>query len=227
MAQPPANLPAQADKTRHAKRPQEDKGAAMFQDIPKQVSDRMKELEEIDARDRQDGTPHLKRLRQIPPETGRLLAFIAAGAPTEGAWLEIGTSAGYSALWLSLAARQRQKTLITFELLPDKAALARETFKAAKVTGLVELKNGDARGHISDFAEIAFCFLDCEKEMYAEIYERIVPRLVPDGLLVADNAISHESALDKFFTLVEEDTSIDHVLLSVGRGLLVCRKLNT
>ena len=72
--------------------------------------------------------------------------------------MEIGTSAGYSALWLSLAARMRGKTLVTFELLPAKAALAKETFKAAKVSGLVELKNGDARGHISDYAEIAFSY---------------------------------------------------------------------
>lgn len=198
----------------------------MFHDIPKPVADRMKELEEIDARDRQDGTPHLERLRQISPETGRVLSFLAASAPTKGAWLEIGTSAGYSALWLSLAARQRQKTLITFELLPAKAALARETFKKAGVTGLVELKNGDARGHISDFAEVAFCFLDCEKEMYAEIYERLSPHLVTEGLLIVDNADSHKSDLTKFFEQVEKDTSVDHILLPVGKGLLVCRKLN-
>lgn len=199
-------------------------GEAMFHQIPKPVSDRMHELEEIDSRDRQDGTPQSQRLRQIPPETGRVLAFLAASAPTEGAWLEIGTSAGYSALWISLAARLHSKTLVTFELLPTKAALAKETFKAAKLGGMVELKNGDARGHISDYAEIAFCFLDAEKEMYAEIYELVCPKLVPGGLLIADNVISHRQYLTKFLSLVEENPDIDHIILPVGKGLLVCRK---
>ena len=76
----------------------------MFHDLPEAIQEQMTALEEIDAQDRQDGTPQVKRLRQIPPATGKFLAFIAASAP-EGAWLEIGTSAGYSALWLSLAAK--------------------------------------------------------------------------------------------------------------------------
>jgi predicted O-methyltransferase YrrM len=53
----------------------------------------METLEKIDARDRQDGTPRLQRLRQITPETGRFLGLLAAGAPA-GELLEIGTSAG-------------------------------------------------------------------------------------------------------------------------------------
>ena len=196
----------------------------MFHNIPKPVLDRMKELEEIDTHDRQDGTPHIKRLRQVPPETGKVLAFLAASVPDQGAWLEIGTSAGYSALWLSLAARLRGKTLFTFELLPDKTALARETFKKAKVEDVIELKNGDARGHVGDFAEVAFCFIDCEKEMYAEIFERVVPNLVKDGLLIADNVSSHQKDLETFVAQVEDDTSLDTVLLPVGKGLLVSRK---
>jgi len=199
----------------------------MFQEIPHAILARMKELEEIDTRDRQDGTPHLKRMRQIPPETGRVLAFLAASVPAEGAWLEIGTSAGYSALWLSLAARYRNKTLITFELLPEKVALARETFKKTKVEGLVELKHGDARGHISDFPEIAFCFVDCEKEMYQDIYERVAPNLVIDGLLIFDNVISHQENLQSFLDRIAADSMFDQLTLPVGKGLLVCRKIRS
>ena len=197
----------------------------MFQEIPKAILDRMHELEEIDTRDRQDGTPHLKRMRQIPPETGRMLAFLAASAPTEGAWLEIGTSAGYSALWLSLAVRYRSKTLITFELLPEKVELARETFKKAKLGDLVELKHGDARGHLSDYAEVAFCFVDCEKEMYLEIFERVSQNIVEDGLLIFDNVISHQEKLTDFLAAIATDTNFDQVTLPVGKGLLVCRKI--
>ncbi len=197
----------------------------MFHDIPKPILDQMRVLEEIDTRDRQDGTPHLKRMRQIPPETGKVLAFLAYGVPGQGAWLEVGTSAGYSAMWISLAARARNKKLITFELLPEKAALARETFKKAKVEDVVELINGDARGHIGDYAEVAFGFVDCEKEMFLEIFEVMVPNLVKDGLLVFDNAISHKPVLEKMLAEAEKDTRIDSLILPVGKGLLVARKI--
>ena len=197
----------------------------MFHKIPQPILDRMKELEEIDTHDRQDGTPRIKRLRQIPPETGKVLAFLAVTVPSQGAWLEVGTSAGYSALWLSLAAKEKGKTLYTYELLPEKAALARETFKQAKVEKLIELKNGDARGHVGDFGEVAFCFIDCEKEMYAEIFELVAPNLVEDGLIIVDNIISHKKDLADFIVQVEADEGVDTVILPVGKGLMVCRKL--
>ncbi len=86
----------------------------MFHDIPFKVQERMSALEAIDARDRLDGTPKARRMRQIPPETGKLLALLAAGAPP-GTVLEVGTSGGYSSLWLTLACRERGDRLVTFE----------------------------------------------------------------------------------------------------------------
>ena len=104
----------------------------MFRDIPQAVRERMAELEQLDAQDRTDGTGQLDRLRQIPPETGRFLAVLAAGAPA-GRIIEIGTSAGYSTMWLSLACRATGRTVTTFELLEAKAARARETFAKAGI----------------------------------------------------------------------------------------------
>lgn len=196
----------------------------MFHTIPKSIQDRMRALEKADEKDRDDGTPNLQRLRQIPPETGKFLAISAANVP-DGAWLEIGTSGGYSALWISLACQLRESKLVTFELLPEKVELARETFKKAKVEALVELVHGDARGHISDYDEIAFCFLDAEKEMYAEFYELIVPRLVRGGLLVADNVISHQDALQPLVEQAEADENLDSLVVPIGKGLLFCRKI--
>ncbi len=195
----------------------------LLTDIPKPILDRMNYLEERDSRDRKDGTPNLKRLRQIPAETGQLLAILAASAP-RGAVLEIGTSGGYSALWLSLACKQRGDRLVTFELLPDKAELARDTFAKAQVEDRVELIHGDARSHLKDWDEVAFCFLDAEKEMYSEVYKEIVPRLLTNGMLVADNVISHKDELAAFVDYARNDSSVDVLVLPVGKGLLICTK---
>ncbi|MQC25848.1 MAG: O-methyltransferase [Chloroflexi bacterium] len=196
----------------------------MFSDIPKPILDRMQAMEEQDARDRSDGTSDLKRLRQIPPETGMFLALLASSSPP-GPLLEIGTSAGYSALWLSLASKLRGSRLVTYELLPEKAEMARETFKKAAVEDAIELVHGDARGHLSELEEIAFCFLDAEKEMYVEFYELLVPKLIPGGLLVADNFTSHAETLAPLLKQARKDKTVDAVVLPVGKGLLVCRKL--
>ena len=90
----------------------------MFRDVPQAMLKRMLELEQIDARDRIDGTPRMKRLRQIPPEVGRFIALLAAAAPA-GRWIEIGTSAGYSTLWLALACRAAGRKIRTYETLEE------------------------------------------------------------------------------------------------------------
>ncbi len=195
----------------------------IFTDIPKPILDRMAVLEERDGRDRADGTTNLKRLRQVPPETGMLLAMLAASAP-RGQMIEIGTSAGYSALWLSLAAKQRGDKLVTYELLPDKAELARETLAKTKTEDYVELVHGDARSNLKAYEKIAFCFLDCEKEMYFEIYPEVASRLLPGGLLVADNVVSHKADLAPFVELARKDPTVDAAILPIGLGLLVCTK---
>ena len=91
----------------------------MFHKMPQAVTDRMKFLEDMAAKQKRDETPHLQRLRQIPPETGRFIALLAAGAP-EGTYLEIGTSGGYSTLWLALACKEIGRKLTTLEVLVEK-----------------------------------------------------------------------------------------------------------
>ena len=179
----------------------------------------MTRLEALDAVDREDGTPRLERLRQIPPETGRFLALLAASAPP-GKMIEIGASAGYSALWLSLARRP----LTTFEVLTAKADLAAETLRAAGVDSLVKLVEGDARDFLAEEDGIAFCFLDAEKEVYADCYEAVIPQLVSGGLLVADNAINHRETLQPMLDRALDDPRVDAVIVPIGKGELVCRK---
>ena len=185
--------------------------------------DRMNYLESIDARERQDGTPKAQRLRQIPPETGRFLTLLSASAPP-GAVVEIGASGGYSSLWLILACMQRRDRLTTFEVADDKVQLAQQTFAEAGVESHVQLVRGDARLQLTKFEQIAFCFLDAEKDIYLECYELVVPRLAPGGFLVADNLISHQAELADFVAHVMADEWVDALVAPVGKGLLVCRR---
>lgn len=166
----------------------------------------------------------MERLRQIPPETGKFIAMLAACAPC-GDYIEIGTSAGYSTLWLALACRMLQRKIKTFEILEAKAMLARETFRLAGVEDVVELVHGDALKYVDHCRNIAFCFLDAEKEIYAECYEKMVPNMISGGILVADNAINHEATLRPMLDRALCDNRVDAMIVPIGKGELICRKI--
>ena len=195
----------------------------MFHDISPAMLARMRELEEIDTRDRSDGTPITHRMRQVPPETGQFIALLAAASP-DGAHIEIGTSAGYSTLWQTLAARQRGRKITSFEPSEIKIQMARETFRLAGVEEWVDLVQADARLRLERFDRIGFCFLDAEKDVYRDCYDLIVPRLAPGGLLVADNIISHNDELQALVEYAAADTRVDSMVVAIAKGELVCRK---
>lgn len=195
----------------------------MFHNIPAPVLQRMEYLEELDREHRASGAPDAVRLKQVPRQTGEFLALLASLAP-KGNFIEIGTSGGYSALWLSLACRTAGVRLTTFEVLMNKADLAAETFRIAQVEDVVRLVHGDAREYLSDCQDIVFCFLDAEKEMYHECYEKIVPNMVRGGILVCDNVISHKSILEPFVRHARQDRRVDAVVVPVGSGELVSVK---
>jgi predicted O-methyltransferase YrrM len=196
----------------------------LFHDIPQAILDRMAYLERIDARDRIDGTPRARRLRQITPDTGRFIALLAASAP-EGDCIEIGTSAGYSTLWLALACLKTGRRVTTFEVLEEKARLAKETFRLAGVEEIVRLVVGDARQYLQNWASVSFCFLDAEKQVYSDCYEAVVPNLVRGGFLVADNAINQRDILKPVLDRALSDKRVDALIVPIGNGELVCRKL--
>ena len=196
----------------------------MLHNIPELVKKRMAYLEKIDAEDRGDETPRMQRLRQIPPETGKFLSIIAAGAPN-GEFIEIGTSGGYSTMWIALACIERGIKIKTFEILEEKIKLAKETFRESKMAKYVELVEGDARDYLDKEKNISFCFLDAEKEVYDDCYDLIVPSMVKGGILVADNAINHYEVLKPMIDKALSDERVDALIVPIGKGELLCRKI--
>jgi predicted O-methyltransferase YrrM len=188
----------------------------VFHDISADMRRVMRELEDETARNQ-------PWLRSVDKDVGRLLSLLAMSAP-QGMFLELGSSGGYSALWLSLAARAKGVTLTTVDLDEKKFALARENISRAGAAGSVQAVHGDALDYATRFEQIAFCFSDIEPpENNAKVYEKIVPLLVPGGWLVIDNVTSPRIQTD-LLNRARSDTRIDCVLLPFPKGDLVCRK---
>jgi caffeoyl-CoA O-methyltransferase len=195
----------------------------MFSEITDHMFRRMRFLEKMDEEDRTGNKIAMQRLRQVPPQTGRFLALMAASCPA-GDFVEIGTSAGYSTMWLSLAARERNIKIKTFEIMAEKVRLARETFKQVHIEQYVTLTQGDALIYLPGVSGVAFCFLDTEKNLYERCWDIIADNIVVHGMLIADNAISHAYELGAFLKKVEDDTRFDTLIVPIGNGVLVCRR---
>ena len=180
-------------------------------------------LEEKDRQDRADGTPKAGRLRQITPDTGKFLAILAATSPP-GDIIEIGTSAGYSTLWLALAAKETNRKIRTFEILPEKARLAKETFRLTGADQYVELIEGDFLPYAAQLHKVAFCFLDAEKEVYEACFRAVAPSMVYNGLIVADNATSHYDDVKPMMDIASGDERFDCLTVPIGKGEFICRR---
>lgn len=131
------------------------------------------------------------RRRELPivhPETGRLLQMLVASTGARRV-LEIGTSIGYSTVWMARALPS-DGLLITFEREHDLAMEARANFARAGVTSVANVMVGDASRLVSKVAgPFDLIFQDGDKLLYEPLLDRLLALLRPGGLLVADNAL--------------------------------------
>jgi predicted O-methyltransferase YrrM len=190
--------------------------------IPDQVRAVMARLEEQDAADRDDGTPQSQRLRQIRPEVGEFLLTLALAIDAKTI-VEVGTSAGYSSMFLGLAARRTGGRVTTFEVAPEKVALARRSHADAGMDDVIEIRHEDGVAGLASFADGStdLVFLDAEKDLYDLMLDDAIRILRPAGLLVADNLISHEQALAGFRDRALADSRLSGLVVPIGRGELV------
>jgi caffeoyl-CoA O-methyltransferase len=187
----------------------------MFHDIPKPMLEVMRELE---ARDRENHSFS----KQVPPQVGRLLAILAASAQA-GAWLELGTSCGYSAMWLSLACRLRGTRLITVDHDPQKIEIAARNLERARVTDVVQVVEGDSIEQLGRHESLDFCFIDADGGKGT--YEIVVPKMRPGGLLVYDHTKGRGADI---IAAALADRRVDAVLVEIAsedsRTELICRR---
>jgi caffeoyl-CoA O-methyltransferase len=178
-------------------------------------------LEARDAYERERKVARSERLRQITPEVGRLLhTLVLATKPR--VILEIGTSGGYSTIWLATAARVSSGHVTTIDVDPVKVSLATQNLREAGLADLVNVRLGDAFAYLRDLdTRVDFAFLDAEKEDYLGFYELIVPLMNPGAVLVADNLISHELDLAEFRGRALSDERLSAVIVPIGRGELL------
>lgn len=156
----------------------------------------------------------------VPEADGRRLRLLAEAAGAANA-VEIGTSTGWSGLWLCLGMESTQGRLTTFELSPEVAAIARENFRRAGVEARVTVVVGDAHRNLASLhGPVDLVFLDADKEGYVDYLEQLLPRVRPGGLILAHNT----RYAPEYMRRVTTDPALDTLLLTQSSGLAVTVK---
>jgi len=164
------------------------------------------------------------RLLAVGPETGHLINIIARSLNAPNI-LEIGTSYGYSGIWLAEAARATGGRVTTLELQDYKSAYARDMAAKAGLADHIDFKVGDAVRMIEDLPSgIDFVLLDLWKDLYVPCLEAFYPKLNPGAIIVADNML-HPGGKDveRYAVAVRAKPGISSILLPVGSGIEVSR----
>ncbi len=159
------------------------------------------------------------KMLNITPETGEFLLLLVRALQARRV-LEIGTSNGYSTLWLAEAVRPLGGKVTTVEKSSGKVDMARQNFARAGMQPWIDSQRSDAGEYLKKAAaeSFDFVFLDSGREEYVGWWRDLQRVLATGGLLVADNAVSHAPELEPFRHAVLQTPGNLTSLVPVGKG---------
>jgi predicted O-methyltransferase YrrM len=161
----------------------------------------------------------LARFRNVEPETAELLGVLVRATRARRV-LELGTSNGYSTIWLADAVEATGGAVTSVEIDPARTAMARANLERAGLAG--ELVTGDAGEALRESAagDWDLVFLDAERPAYAGYWPDLLRALRPGGgLLAIDNVLSHAAEVAEVTALIEAEPTVTTALVPVGAGV--------
>ena len=148
--------------------------------------------------------------------------MVRATAPA--AILELGTSNGYSTIWLADAAEAVGARLVSAEIDAARTEQARANLERAGLTADLRTQDAGELLRAAGDGEWGFVFLDAERPAYADYWPDLLRVLAPRALLVIDNVISHAEQVEEVTALIEAEPAVTSALVPIGAGLRVVVK---
>jgi predicted O-methyltransferase YrrM len=165
-------------------------------------------------------------LISVGPATGQLLNILAKSIRAKMI-VELGTSYGYSTVWLAEAARANGGKLLSLDKADYKQEYAKKRIAQAGLAGYVEFRLGDALATLRALpGPFDFVLVDLWKELYVPCLELFYPKLAPGAFIAADNMIYpdvYRQSAQEYRQRVRSKPKIDSVLLPVGSGVELSR----
>ena len=142
--------------------------------------------------------------------------------------LEIGTSNGYSTLWIADALKDAGAGghLTTIEFYEKRQSIARENIEKAGLSDFVTFRQGRALDIISDLDFIPdMIFIDANKSEYIQYFDTFKDKLQKGSIILADNVVSHAAKVSNFLDEIKNDTRYQSQVLDLPAGLLMALKV--
>ena len=161
-------------------------------------------------------------LISVGPETGSFMNMLARDAKAK-TLIELGTSYGYSTIWLAEAARANGGKLISLDVHAGKQDYAGKALERAGLREFVDFKLGDALQILLNLdLRYDFVLIDLWKDLYVPCLDLLYPRLNRDAFIVADNMIQpvysqKDAAI--YRRHVRGKANIESILLPLGAGI--------
>ena len=155
----------------------------------------------------------------IPAATGKFFYNLVLISKAKNI-LEVGTSNGYSTIWLAEAAKQNKGKVKTIEISESKVKMAKENFKRAKLDKLIKIIHGDALKEIPRLREkYDFMFIDAIKRDYIKYLKLNEKNLKKNAVIVADNAIIFKEKMIHYLNYLQNNKNYSSVLVPIGTGV--------
>jgi len=161
-----------------------------------------------------------KTYLSVPVKDGKALRVLTESVGAKNV-AEIGTSTGYSGLWICMALRKTNGHLTTFEIDPARAAAASERFREAGVEEMVTIVEGDAHEQVSKLkGPIDVAFIDADKGGYLDYLKKLLPLIRPGGLILAHNV----EMVPDYVREVTNRSDLETIMYMEGGGLAITLK---
>jgi len=194
---------------------------------PTDLDGLLRQLEEEGlAHDTAQSEHRNKRLNLESPTARLLQLFLLAGRRRRV--LEIGTSNGFSALWIADALRRISgaQPLTSVERDPERAAQAQRNLARSGLDSWVSVRVGEATGIVAHLpGPFDAVFFDADRVSAPAQLELLLPKLESDVLLLADNALSHPGEIAGYLEAVGRLPGFVSTIVPVGKGLHVAHRL--
>ena len=164
-----------------------------------------------------------KEFWNIPRKTGVLINMFIKMMNVKNA-LEIGTSNGYSGIWISKALLETGGKLPTIEYYDKRQSVAIENFKKCGTNEIIKPLQGSACDVIKSLPaseKFDFVFIDANKREYVQYFELIKPHLTNKALIIAVNITSHAEKVQTFIDAVDADDEFQYEIVEVPGGILI------
>ena len=165
-----------------------------------------------------------KQYTNIAPENGQFLSILIRSIQARTV-LEVGTSNGYSTIWLAAALKETGGRLITLEFDRKRAEEAQAHLQEVELDSIVEMRVGNALDEIPKCDAIFdLVFLDAEKNEYRRYLELALPNIRPGGLIVADDTVTMRDEMPDYVEFVFSTPRLHSVDIPLDDGIILSYK---